>query len=141
MKIAVVSLSEDSEAFAAELTERLRKLGHAVEWIRFPLPATPRGRLAAKLVRFDTGGSDLTVMAYSVKHAGDWEDTIRRVLSDRSLGIGFPAEAPISEEESLALADSVSAILAELGSNNLDGLADTMARHIAELGHFPKANV
>ncbi len=141
MKIAVVSLSEDSEACAAELTERLRKLGHAVEWIRFSLPATPRGRLAAKLIRFDTGGSDLSVMADSVKHAGDWEDTIRRVLNDRSLRIGFPDEAPLDEEESLALADSVSAILAELGSNELDDLPDTLARRIAELSHFPKANV
>ena len=141
MKIAVVSLSKDFEKIAAELTERLRKLGHAVEWIRFPLTATPRGRLATKLIRFDTGGSDLTVIADNVKHTGDWEDAIRRVLSDRSLGTAFPAEAPISEEESLALADSVSAILAELGSNEMDKLADKMSRRIAELGHFPNANV
>jgi len=37
------------------------------------------------------------------------------------------------DEESLALADTVAAVLVELGSNGIDDLAGTMARHIAEM--------
>ena len=138
MKIALVSRqtpfeSGEADAFAAELAERLGRCGHAVERIRFPFPQTVEARLASRLIRFDAGGSDLIVIANTVSHTGDWGETIRHILE-----IGEPVERspdcdPITDEESLALADTVAAVLAELGSNGIDDLAGTMARHIAEM--------
>ena len=135
MKIALVSRqtpfeSGEVDAFAAELAERLRRFGHAVERIRFPFSPTVQDRLVSRLIRFDTGGSDLVVMADAVERTGDWDETIRKILEPVEL---FRYRSPITDEESLALADTVAAVLAELGSNGIDDLAGTMARHIAEM--------
>ena len=138
MKIALVSRqtpfeSGEVDAFAAELAGRLRRCGHAVERIRFPFSSKVQDSLVSRLIRFDTGGSDLVVMADTVEHSGNWDETIRQILET-----GEPVEvsrdlAPITDAESLALADTVAAVLAELGSNGIDDLAGTMARHIAEM--------
>ena len=135
MKIALVSRqtpfeSGEADAFAAELAERLRRCGHVVERIRFPFSSTVQNRLVSRLIRFDTGGSDLVAMADAVERTGDWDETIRKILEpvERSRD-----HAPITDEESLALADTVAAVLAELGSNGIDDLTGTMARHISEM--------
>ncbi len=135
MKIALVSRqtpfeSGEDDAFAAELAERLRRDGHAVERIRFPFSSAVQHLLAVRLIRFDTGGSDLVAMTDAVEQTDDWDETIRKILA--------PAEqtrdrAPITDEESLALADAVAVVLAELGSNGIDDLAGTMARDISEM--------
>ncbi len=138
MKIALVSRhtpfeSGAAERFAEELAERLRQLGHAVEPILLPLQPTPQQRLVAELFCFDTGEPDSIVIAENAEHANDWDDTIGRIL-DKDASANLFRYAPITDAESMALADSVSAILAELGSNTLDDLAETMGRLIAELG-------
>ena len=139
MKIAIVGLyapfaSIGSAAFAAELVNRLRERGHAVEQIRLPLRPTLPQRLAARLIRIGTGDPDLVVIADIGAHTGDWDETIARILEGGLTNSFFHDLPPITDVESLDLADTVSAILAELGSTDLDDLAETMARHIAELG-------
>ncbi len=139
MKIAIVGLhapfaSNGSSGFAAELVNRLRERGHAVEQIRLPLRPTLPQRLAARLIRIGTGDPDLVVIADIGAHTGDWDETIARILEGGLTNSFFHDLPPITDVESLDLADTVSAILAELGSTDLDDLAETMARHIAELG-------
>ena len=142
MKIALVSRqtpfeSGEVDAFAAELAGQLRRCGHAVERIRFPFSSTVQQRLAVQLIRFETGGSDLVVMADAVEHTSDWDETIRKILEkDEPVALSRD-RAPITDEESLALADTVAAVLAELGSNEIDDLAGTMARHIANMSAVP----